>query len=764
MISSTNTNADFLGKLFKEKRSDEHILTTSFATSPNKASGPEWSGRPGPCKDYDQENAYFAVSTFRYVDGKLRRKKDNFGRLFFGVLDDAGENDLKPTWRLRTSPDKVQIGCKLKIPVDDYEVARRFHEELGKGGLISADKSGNNPVRYVRLPAAINTKHSPPYSCKLEFFDSEVTYDFEDLIDEFGLDKKYILTGERQKISHSGTAMQEFHRPSDADLIEQIVTGQSYHEPILKMCARYAQWGMDDSSIVETMQKLMLQGTDRSERWKSRFNDIPRLVKGANKFKPINNGPWKDIRHGRNGIISPLTEVGDSEILESLVGDNVRFVPEEKSFIVFDDAWLRDDGNSRMTECAKGIYEVRVQEAQKLLASGGNPNEVKTVLDWAIKTRSLASLTKNIELLSKRPRVRLPITMLDSNPLVVGFDGGKKIIDLKTGAVRATKTGDYITKSLAISEIGKSSDAKRWKSFLNEIFLGDTQIVEWIRRWCGYILTGLNKEQILVFFYGQGRNGKSVLVKTLMDIMGDYGRSIASETLVSTQRNSQSASPDLARLAGARFVATQETEEGSRMAESLVKTMTGGDRILARFLNKDLFEFEPQFKLAISGNHQPIIRGNDYGVWRRIRLIPFLATFTDANDDKQLVEKLAAERPHIARWMVEAASDYLTSGLGPVPDRVANATSEYQEQMDTLGQWIGEECLLSDSKKETSVSELFFNYTRWCERSGLKRPTVQGFGRRMSERPGIQRIGDGRGRRYRGIALNSFPDFLILSQ
>jgi P4 family phage/plasmid primase-like protien len=350
--------------------------------------------------------------------------------------------------------------------------------------------------------------------------------------------------------------------------------------------------------------------------------------------------------------------------------------------------------------------------------------------------------------------------MLDSNPLVVGFDGGKKIIDLKTGAVRETKPGDYITKSLAISEIGKSSDAKRWKSFLNEIFLEDAQIVEWIRRWCGYILTGLTKEQILVFFYGQGRNGKSVLVKTLLDIMGDYGRSIASETLVSTKRNSQSASPDLARLAGARFVATQETEEGSRMAESLVKTMTGGDRILARFLNKDLFEFEPQFKLAISGNHQPIIRGNDYGVWRRIRLIPFLATFTEANDDKQLVEKVAAERPHIARWMVEAASDYLTTGLGPIPDRVANATSEYQEQMDTLGQWIAEECSLSDATKETPVDDLFQNYSYWCLESGLRKPTKQAFGRRMSERPGIQRVADGRGRRYRGVALVPFRDFL----
>ena len=759
MISSTNKNADFLGKLFKGKRSDEHIWTTSFATSPNKASGSDWSGGPGPCKDYDLENAYFAVSTVRHVGGKLRRKNDNFGRLFFVVLDDAGENDLKPTWRLSTSIDKVQIGFKLKIPVDNYEVARRFHEELGKGGLFSADKSGNNPVRYVRLPAAINTKHSPPYSCKLEFFDSDVTHNLEDLIDALGLDKKYILTGERQKMPHSGMAIQEFHHQSDAELIEQIVTGQSYHEPILKMCARYAQGGMDDATIINTMQNLMLQGSDRSERWKSRFNDIPRLVKGANKFKPINNGLWHDIRHGRNGIISPLTEVGDSEILESLIGDNARFVPEENCFIVFEDAWLRDDGNSRMTECAKGIYEVRVQEAQKLLASGGDPKEVKTVLDWAIKTRSLASLTRAIELLSKRPRVRLPITMLDSNPLFVGFDGGKKIIDLKTGAVRATKTGDYITKSLAISEIG-SGDAKRWQSYLNEIFLEDAQIVEWIRRWCGYILTGLTKEQILVFFYGQGRNGKSVLVKTLMDIMGDYGRSIASETLVSTQRNSQSASPDLARLAGARFVATQETEEGSRMAESLVKTMTGGDRILARFLNKDLFEFEPQFKLAISGNHQPIIRGNDYGVWRRIRLIPFLATFTDANDDKQLVEKLAAERPHIARWMVEAASDYLATGLGPVPDRVANATSEYQEQMDTIGQWIAEECSLSDATKETPVDDLYQNYSYWCLESGLRKPTKQAFGRRMSERPGIQRIADGRGRRYRGIALVSFRDFL----
>jgi len=484
-------------------------------------------------------------------------------------------------------------------------------------------------------------------------------------------------------------------------------------------------------------------------------------------FEAMQNAPSLDpkvmaaggalsINHGRPGLVTPLTEVGDCDILAQIVGDLVRYIPEENGFLIFTEgAWVRDDGNAHLTEAGKQVYPYRIREADALMDAGGHAKDVNSVHNYALKSQSGPALARMIDLLSKRPPMRQSVTMLDRDPLVVGFDGGRQIVDLRTGTTRAARPGDYVTKSLGVREVGVSSLATRWIDFLDEIFVGDAELVEWFRRFCGYVLTGLTREQILVFFFGQGRNGKSVLVRVMLDVLGAYGRSISSETLMQSKRDAQAASPELARLAGARLVSTQETEDGSRLAESLIKGMTGGDKIVARYLHKDLFEFDPQFKLVISGNHRPIIRGQDHGIWRRMRLIPFSATFSDANDDKGLDAKLAAERPHIAAWMVEAATDYLRDGLGPVPRRVAEATEEYKKQMDTIGEWMAECCEQSDPNAETAVADLFTSYYYWSKAAGLALPNKLGFGRRMAERPGLVFKHDGKkGRRYAGIRIS----------
>jgi hypothetical protein len=191
------TNAAFVQGIFGEIPEGEFVWGAAFSADPGSQQA-NWGGSVlhGPIPDYTNQNGYYSVATLSALpSGGLRRRKENFASLRAVVLDDAGECDLQPTYRIRTSSDKLQLGFKLAIPLTDAGVAERLHKELGRGGRIPADKSGNNPVRYVRLPVAVNTKHSPPFKCDLEFFDPNITHTMDDVIAGLGLNRDYILHG-----------------------------------------------------------------------------------------------------------------------------------------------------------------------------------------------------------------------------------------------------------------------------------------------------------------------------------------------------------------------------------------------------------------------------------------------------------------------------------------------------------------------------------------------------------------------------------------
>lgn len=290
-MTTVVSNAAFLGQIFTGLQSDEYLWTTAFVTSPNEAGPSDWSGkrlsRPDDCPDTAHGNSYFSVASLKASKGGYRRRKENFSRLYCVVLDDAGECDLAPTWRLRTSADKVQVGFKLREPLDDLEVAIRIHEMLGAGGLIPADKNGNNPVRYVRLPVGKNTKYSPHFEGYLELFNPEVTHQIGDLIQALGLDLEYIIHG-RRKSGDTSNIQFDAERTPDDELIHSIMSGESFHDPLLKLTARYAQQGMDERAIVNVVKGLMLASNEKgSDRWLNRFNDIERTVRGGvAKFSP----------------------------------------------------------------------------------------------------------------------------------------------------------------------------------------------------------------------------------------------------------------------------------------------------------------------------------------------------------------------------------------------------------------------------------------------------------------------------------------------
>jgi P4 family phage/plasmid primase-like protien len=351
------------------------------------------------------------------------------------------------------------------------------------------------------------------------------------------------------------------------------------------------------------------------------------------------------------------------------------------------------------------------------------------------------------------PNMRAPLATIDANPWFVGLDQGKQLIDLQSGAIRIAQPNDLITKALGVATLGQATEAVRWQAFLNQVFQGDSELIDWLQRWCGYLLTGSTREQVLLFGYGLGANGKSVFAEVLRFIMGDYAKPMQSETLTETKRTAGGPSPDLADLVGARLALASETEDGAHLAESLVKSLTAGDALSVRTLYGTPFTFLPGFKLLILGNHKPVIRGSDHGIWRRILLVPFTRTFASADRDPELTAKLKAEAPHIVAWMLQGCLAWQARGLSDVPVAISSQTEEYRKDMDTLGQWMTECCNLAP-EAETASGLLYQSYTNWCQANGVRTNSNAALGRRLSERGLVERRT--KTARYRvGIALDS---------
>lgn len=301
------------------------------------------------------------------------------------------------------------------------------------------------------------------------------------------------------------------------------------------------------------------------------------------------------------------------------------------------------------------------------------------------------------------------IEQWDSNPWLLNTPSGT--IDLRNGEQRPHDPGDYITKCTAVSPEG---DCPRWLAFLDKVTGGDAALEAFIQRMLGYALTGLTRDHALFFLYGLGANGKSVLIKTVIGIMDEYHRTAPIEMLLASKHERHPT--ELAGLVGRRLVTATETEQGKRWAEAKIKTLTGGDRISARFMARDFFEFEPRFKLLVAGNHKPSLNTVDEAIRRRFHLVPFTVTIPKEERDPQLVEKLKLQWPGILQWMIEGCTKWQETGLG-APDCVTKATSEYLASQDTMRNWL-DECSTKSPGAETRASRLFASWKLWCEENG----------------------------------------------
>ena len=269
---------------------------------------------------------------------------------------------------------------------------------------------------------------------------------------------------------------------------------------------------------------------------------------------------------------------------------------------------------------------------------------------------------------------------------------------------------------------------------------------------CGYVLTGSTREHALFFLYGTGGNGKGVYLGTLAGILGNYHVTAPIETF--TASNVDSHPTELARLHGARVVTSTETEEGRRWAESRIKMLTGGDHVSARFMRQDFFEYSPQFKLLISGNHEPGLRSVDEAIRRRLNLVPFNVTIPAKQRDADLLSKLRAEWPGILAKMITGCLDWQRVGLMP-PAIVRDATAAYLENEDAVSAWI-DDCCERDINAFEPSSVLFASWKAWAEANGEYVGNQRQFADKLVNRGMCQDRPGGRGGRargYRGLRL-----------
>jgi P4 family phage/plasmid primase-like protien len=355
-----------------------------------------------------------------------------------------------------------------------------------------------------------------------------------------------------------------------------------------------------------------------------------------------------------------------------------------------------------------------------------------------------ASTIAAVERLARADRQHAATTFVwDRDPWVLNTPDG--VVNLRDGLLRAHIPADLNTKIAAASPSGTCAN---WQRFLARVTNSDLELQAYLQRVLGYCLTGVTSEHALFFLYGTGANGKSVFINTVAAILGDYATVAPMDMFMAA--TGERHPTDMAGLRGARLVTATETEQGRRWAESKLKTLTGGDKITARFMRGDFFEFVPQFKLVIAGNHKPEIRNIDEAMRRRLHLIPFTVTIPTEERDQKLPEKLLAERDGILAWIVEGCRNWQQFGLKP-PRAVAAATEEYFAAEDSLGRWLEEACEQAGHLREFS-GVLFAAWKSWAEANGEFVGSIKRFSEKLAAR-GFDPFRQSNARGFRGLAL-----------
>jgi P4 family phage/plasmid primase-like protien len=471
----------------------------------------------------------------------------------------------------------------------------------------------------------------------------------------------------------------------------------------------------------------------------------------------------EDPRYGNPS--SHLSDLGNARRLVKDHGLDLRYCHPWKKWLAWDGGrWKLDQTGEAIRRAKQTVArrhrmaEERVrrlaEELEDLKEKDPRYDEVtadltkaEQILKHAKKTESAERLMAMLTLAQSEPGIPVSPEDFDRDPWLLNVRNGT--IDLRTGELRPHRREDLITK-LAPVEYDPEAQAPTWEGFLQKIMDDNAELIAFLRRITGYALTGRVTEQSLFFFHGSGANGKSTFLNTLQALLGDYAMQAPSDLIMVSK--GQKHPTERADLYGMRLVACVEVDEGQKMAESLVKQLTGGERVRARRMREDFWEFDPTHKLFLAGNHKPTIRGSDEGIWRRVKLVPFTVSIPEDERDKNLPDKLRNELAGILAWAVRGCQEWLRDGLRP-PTEVKEATDQYRDEMDDLSEFFEDCCVVGQGLK-ASASLLYKAFVAWSATFNGRRLKQTEF-RAFMEGRGHERrrSGSSGGYEYHGLDL-----------
>jgi len=386
----------------------------------------------------------------------------------------------------------------------------------------------------------------------------------------------------------------------------------------------------------------------------------------------------------------------------------VRYCVERKKWFVYDGKrWKLDAKMEVMNRAKYTARSIAIEAANDSISE----KESDLLLKHAQKTKQAKGIKDMLSMAESEPEITIQVSEFDNDKWLLNLRNGT--LDLRTGQLRPHEREDYITKLIDI-DYDPNAQCPTWLSFLNRIMNGNQNLISFLRRAIGYSLTGQVNERAVFVLYGKGANGKSVLTETARSLLDDYATVAPVSAIMKRQKNANT--NDLAKLRSARFVAVNETDEGGRIDESAIKAMSGNEKVTARLLYSEYFDFMPEFKLWLTTNYKPTIRGTDEGIWDRLKLIPFDVRIPKEEQDKHLLEKLQNEFSGILNWAIQGCLDWRLNGLGAPPE-VEQATNDYRKEQDIFTLFITQCCVLGESKW-VSTASFRKEYEKFCVENG----------------------------------------------
>lgn len=423
-----------------------------------------------------------------------------------------------------------------------------------------------------------------------------------------------------------------------------------------------------------------------------------------------------------------MTDTGNAHRLYDKFGDVIRYSYNRKKWYWWDGkVWRLDD-----TGEIKKLADIICEDIKKEAYLEQDDDTQVQMLKWATRTASSAGKEAMIKECQHLDRVPVSPDEFDSYSNYLNCQNG--IVNLKNGEL-IPHDSNFMMSKICFSDYDSSKKKpKRWLKFLNDVTDGNKELQDYIQKSVGYSLSGSNKEQCAYFLYGIGNNGKSTFLDTIADLLGGYSANVQPETIMTKKFSNDGANSDIARLKSVRFTTTEEPTEGVRLNEGLLKQLTGGSKITCRFLYADEFEYTPEFKIWVATNHKPVIHGTDFGIWRRIKLIPFEVNIPKEKVDKNLKYKLRDEFPQILAWAVEGCIKWQNEGIEE-PEKVKNAVKEYQQEMDLVAGFI-EQCIVIDYTCDEQImgADLFHLYLKWAKENNEYEMSHNKFGREIGKK------------------------------